>query len=248
VLSAAALSVLGSVADPHSALATDDIRSVMLTLVTDIAKVTLPAGLGRHSQPRSAWPAVPPAAGIYEVVLIESMQLFYQRGYQGTTMDDIAAASHTTVPVLYKHFTSKSDILVASYRRATDRISADVSIALTETSTAREGLQRLIAACVGRNLANPELSFVYYSERRNLPPGDAQFLNALRLSTVDAWARLVAETRPEFTLGMGRYAVLGAFALTVDPGRMLLDNSDSQVSATTVRRLMASVLLGTASR
>lgn len=44
-------------------------------------------------------------------------ELFAERGYEGTRLEDVAAAAHVTKPVLYRHFASKSDLYVALLER-----------------------------------------------------------------------------------------------------------------------------------
>ena len=46
-----------------------------------------------------------------EKILEEALKLFAQRGYVGTSMSDIATALGVTKAALYKHYTSKQQIL-----------------------------------------------------------------------------------------------------------------------------------------
>ena len=45
-----------------------------------------------------------------EQLLRVARDLFAQRGYQATTMDDLATAAGFTKPILYQHFTSKESL------------------------------------------------------------------------------------------------------------------------------------------
>ena len=49
-------------------------------------------------------------------------EVFRARGYQGTSMDDIAAAAGVTKPVLYQHFTSKETL----YKEVIDVLGASL--------------------------------------------------------------------------------------------------------------------------
>jgi AcrR family transcriptional regulator len=56
--------------------------------------------------------------------------LFGQRGYAGTTLDDIAAAANVTKPMLYRHFDSKKALylaLLARHRDDLPRFAAEVA-------------------------------------------------------------------------------------------------------------------------
>src|ERR1700721_4588510 len=48
-----------------------------------------------------------------ERILQEAVALFYERGFTGTTLDDIAAELGVTKPFIYTHFRSKTDLLAA---------------------------------------------------------------------------------------------------------------------------------------
>jgi AcrR family transcriptional regulator len=64
-----------------------------------------------------------------ESLIIEAAgQLFYERGFQGTTLDEIAAALGVTKPFIYTYFKSKYDLL----ERLFDRVYDDFYRTLTE--------------------------------------------------------------------------------------------------------------------
>ena len=48
-----------------------------------------------------------------ERILEEAVKLFYERGFTGTTLDDIAAELGVTKPFIYTHFRSKTELLAA---------------------------------------------------------------------------------------------------------------------------------------
>jgi AcrR family transcriptional regulator len=55
-----------------------------------------------------------------EVVMKAAGRLFGERGYAGTTLDEIAAAAHVTKPILYRHFDSKRSLYMALLERHRD--------------------------------------------------------------------------------------------------------------------------------
>jgi AcrR family transcriptional regulator len=61
-----------------------------------------------------------------------ALELFAQRGYRATTMDDIAEAAGVTKPLVYQHFSSKR----ALYLELVDSIAQDVLVAV------RTGVER----------------------------------------------------------------------------------------------------------
>jgi AcrR family transcriptional regulator len=62
------------------------------------------------------------AAARREVIEAAASELFAERGYQGTTVDDIAKASGVTAPVVYDHFDSKLEL----HRRLLERHYAEL--------------------------------------------------------------------------------------------------------------------------
>jgi AcrR family transcriptional regulator len=242
VLSAAMLSVIGSITDHRSRLANAEIRATLTDIVAAVTKADLPTR-GTNGPETARGSTISSAAGSYELLLHESMRLFNERGYREASMEDIAAAVGIPVASIYQYFPSKGAILAVSYRRAADQLSGDLSTILATSSDPEEALARLIDAYVARSLANPELARVYYTERHNLPEADAVLLYNIQRSTVESWARLAVAARPELTPGRARYAVHAAFALAVDIGRLVHPNT-GQSARITVQRLMEVTLLG----
>ncbi|ORV51729.1 TetR family transcriptional regulator [Mycobacterium europaeum] len=242
ILSAATLSVIGSITDHRSRLGIAEIRATLSDIADAVLQADLPAS--RTSTPEPVRPAtLTIAAGSYELLLHESMRLFNERGYRETGMEDLAAAVGIPVASIYQYFPSKAAILAVSYRRAADQLSGDLSTILATTSDPDRALAQLIDAYVTRSLANPELACVYYTERHNLPDTDAVLLYNIQRSTVESWARLAVAARPDLTLGRARYAVHAAFALAVDIGRLVLPDPN-QPARNTVRRMMEVTVLG----
>lgn len=242
MLSAATLSVIGSITDHRSRLGNAEIRAALTDIATAVLHAELPAQHPRGSEPLRT-STLTSAAGSYELLLHESMRLFNERGYRETGMEDIAAAVGIPVASIYQYFPGKAAILAVYYRRAADQLSGDLSSILATSDDPEQALARLIDAYVTRSFANPELACVYYTERHNLPESDAVLLYNIQRSTVESWARLAVAARPELTLGRARYAVHAAFALAVDIGRLVYPDT-SQSATLTVRRLMEVTVLG----
>jgi AcrR family transcriptional regulator len=64
-----------------------------------------------------------------------ALELFAQRGYRSTTMDDIAEAAGVTKPLLYQHFSSKR----ALYLELVDSIARDLLSAIGRAVMRAEG-------------------------------------------------------------------------------------------------------------
>lgn len=243
-LTSAALSVIGSVTDHRAALPLADTRRLLAGLASAVLWADLPAADGAEG-PKPLLQSGSGIGGKYEVLLHESLLLFYRKGFRETSMEDIAAAAGMQPSGIYRFFPGKADILAASYRRSADRVSGDISTVLGVESDPERALTELINLYVARSFRDPELAYVYYTERGNVPEPDRVVLRNIQRATVDEWARLLAEARPEFTHAQARFAVHAAFGLVVDLGR-LVHYENTEHSRACVRLMMALTLLGRA--
>ena len=239
MLSSAALSVIGSVTDHHAKLPTQQIRSLMADLASSVLAADLPTAVevARQSpvQPLAAAPT--PVVGRYEAILQQSLQLFDKQGYRETSMGEIAAAVGIPTSGIYRYFGGKQDILSAVFRRSADRVSGELSAVLAGAADPGAALRALVAAYVTSSFANPELAYVYYTERVNLSAADREMLRNVQRATVDSWVRLLTVVRPQRSEGEARFAVHAAMALVIDLGRLVSYDDSAHVQAG-VRRLM----------
>ncbi|MFO1293157.1 MAG: TetR/AcrR family transcriptional regulator [Rubrivivax sp.] len=93
----------------------------------------------------AAAPRQPHADSRAPLLLDAAAHLFCRRGYEGSSVRDIAAAAGMLPGSLYCHFATKDDLLVAVYRRGVEQICAAVEAAVRPLA---EPWERLEAACV----------------------------------------------------------------------------------------------------
>src|SRR3954451_25359189 len=84
-----------------------------------------------------------PVAERRELITEAAGRLFGERGYEGTRLDDVAAAAGVTKPVLYRHFDSKRELYLALLARHRDDLPTFVGAAPTEGSL-REWLRAIL--------------------------------------------------------------------------------------------------------
>ena len=239
-VSTAVLSVIGSIVDHRAKLPAAQVHELLSQLVRKVLTAELPetpTPLATADESRRV------DSSKYEALLTESLRLFNAKGYRDTSMDDIASAVGIPTSGIYKYFSGKSDILAAAFRRASDRLSAELSAVIATVSVPEESLAAVIDAYVTRSFGQPELENVYYSERLNLTAADQRILRDLQRSTVESWVELVVSVRPEWTAAQARFAVHAAMSLVIDIGR-LVHYSNSQQARATVERLVDLTLLG----
>src|SRR5581483_8198910 len=97
-------------------------------------------------------------------------------------------------------------MLAAAFRRAADRLSAELSEIVTTVADPEEALSAVIDAYVIRSFDQPELDYVYYTERLNMTMSDQKVLRSLQRSNVEAWVDLLVAVRPDWTPGQARFA------------------------------------------
>lgn len=243
--SAAVLSIIGSVVDHRVKLPAEEIRALLVDVSQKLLSAQLPAPGDQVLNP--ARRQLFSDSGVYEALLRASMALFNEQGYRETSMDQIATAVGMTTSGIYRYFSAKSEILATVMRRAADRISGELSIILGADADPHRVLMRLVEAYVATSFANPELAFVYYTERGNLASADEVPLRNVQRSTIDSWVRLLASAQTDLSATQARFLVHAAMALVVDVGRLAHYSSgagDCAHSQACVRQLMEVTLLG----
>jgi AcrR family transcriptional regulator len=241
-LSTAALSVIGSVVDHRAKLPAIQVRALLADLAYTVLTAELPEVPG-GDKVRASDPSAKPEPSKYEALLSESMRLFNLKGYRDTSMEDIAAEVGMPASGIYRYFSGKSDILAAVFRRAADRLSAELALITTTVPDADEALTAVIDAYVARSFDQPELDYVYYSERLNMSAADQKILRNMQRATVESWVELLVAVRPDWTPGQARFAVHAAMSLVIDLGRLMRYENSAQ-SVSTVTRLLDLTLLG----
>jgi AcrR family transcriptional regulator len=85
------------------------------------------------------------AAARRALILQSAKRLFASRGYASTSLDDIAAASGITKPVVYDHFSSKKQLYFALMRSLRDELVASA----THSLSAQRGAPQAFRAAIG---------------------------------------------------------------------------------------------------
>jgi AcrR family transcriptional regulator len=239
-LSIAVLSVIGSIVDHRAKLPAVQVRALLADLAHAVLTTDLPDVADADAAPRARIAA---DSSKYEALLTESMWLFNINGYRETSMEDIAAAVGMPASGIYRYFSGKSDILAAAFRRAADRLSAELATITSTIADREDALTAVIDAYVERSFDQPELDYVYYTERLNMTAADQKILRNMQRGTVEAWVDLVVAVRPEWTPGQARFAVHAAMSLVIDLGRLTRYENSPQ-SHLMLQRLLDLTLLG----
>jgi AcrR family transcriptional regulator len=130
-----------------------------------------------------------------ERILAAAADLVAGRGYHAVSISDIGAAAGVTGPAIYRHFDSKSAVLVALFDRVIDGMLTSAGQIVSSAASEREALAKLVANQVEFVTADRELARVYYHEINNLPAEDQRRLRRKQRLYLEEWVHVLAELR-----------------------------------------------------
>ncbi|MFD6224607.1 TetR/AcrR family transcriptional regulator [Nocardia asteroides] len=230
--------VISSIGDHHATVP----AKTLAALLRSASWSLIEADLSGHRTVRPVY-RPRPQPFMHEQLLHRAVELFHERGYPNVSVEDIAAAAElSSASAVYRYHRSKSDLLVAAFRRAADRVSAAIRPATATSDSPAAALGTLIELYVSGSFTERSLTFVYYAEFRHVDQTDQVTLRHLQQLIVTEWARLVVAARPGLSMGAARILVHAAFSLVVDLGRTFGD--DGICPQDMVIGLLETVLLG----
>jgi len=115
-----------------------------------------------------------------ERILEEAVKLFYERGFSGTTLDDIAGKLGVTKPFIYTHFRSKVELLEAICRPTIEMSLAAISHAAEQRGSASERLFNGVVEFTKVVLQRQANIAVYFREEKSLSEAGLNEINVLR--------------------------------------------------------------------
>jgi len=107
-------------------------------------------------------------------ILNSAAQIFSEKGYHGTSMQDIALSVNLQKASLYHHVSSKQEILFELLNQGLDLLSSRVKFAIDGLEPPNERLHKAICAYLGTLAEHQELASVLLFEYRSLEP---EYLN-----------------------------------------------------------------------
>jgi AcrR family transcriptional regulator len=146
-------------------------------------------------------------------ILLAAADLVGRKGFHAVSIADIGAAAGITGSGVYRHFDSKSAVLVALFDRVIDDLLREEKKILDAPTDLGHALDLLIAGQVEFVVGDRELAQVYYSEINNLPDVDRRRLRRKQRLYLEEWVHLVNELREDLNDIDARavvHAVIGA--------------------------------------
>lgn len=154
-------------------------------------------------------------------ILTAAADLVARRGYHAVSIAEIGAAAGITGSGVYRHFDSKSAVLVALFDRVIDDLLRDEQDILDATTDLGDALSQLIAGQVEFVVGDRELAQVYHNEINNLPEEDQRRLRRKQRLYLEEWVHLVDELRDDVNDAEARtvvHAAIGAIQSTLFHG------------------------------
>ncbi len=165
------------------------------------------------------------------------------RGFDAISMADIGAEAGIVGSGIYRHFGSKTAILVAMADRVMDRLSTRSAEILAAGLGERESLTLLVRDHISVALTDHDALAVYHREVRTLPEDERRRLSRLQRHYIEEWVHLLAPLRPDLADGEVRLAVhaaIGAIQST-----LFFRSGLSAERLTELLEVMAHACLGT---
>lgn len=129
-----------------------------------------------------------------DLALGAAMRLFWSKGFLGTSNSELCQAMGISSPSLYAAFGSKEQLYVEAVSRYTELASASIWHHLSDTASAREGMQKALLAAAEAMPANELLPsgcmITLATVGDECPPAVADAVKGFRLAGLD----LIQET------------------------------------------------------
>jgi len=115
---------------------------------------------------------------IRDQILRTAADLFRERGYRATTLDDIAARLGMSKASLYRHFRAKEEMLATISRETIEHFARGLGVVLASNLSPEDKLRNVVREHVRFVIANRSFLTVFFSEEANLPPRQARAIAA----------------------------------------------------------------------
>ena len=132
------------------------------------------------------------------------------RGFDAISMADIGAEAGIVGSGVYRHFDSKTAILVAMADRVMDRLTSRAAEIVSASLDDRQSLSLLVRDHIEVALTHRDALAVYHREVRTLPEDERRKVNRLQRHYVEEWVHVLAPLRPDLADGEVRLAVHAA--------------------------------------
>jgi AcrR family transcriptional regulator len=178
-----------------------------------------------------------------QLIMERAAELFYERGFHATGIDEIGEAAGVSGPAIYRHFKSKDDLLLAILEQHIDYVAAVTEAARVEDGDAAAQLERHVRAQVQLAVEAPHMGALIAQELTNLPAADRpRIVRKIRLNRAE-WLHVLAEARPDLPETALRIRMHGIVGLIRDmaTARSIAEVGPDELAEITIRMVLAAI-------
>src|ERR1700733_10893087 len=129
-------------------------------------------------------------------ILAAAADLVARNGFHSVSMEDIGEAVGITASAIYRHYDSKTAVLVAMFDRVIDKLlSEGQQLAADPHGDPLRALIRLIEGQMDFVVDDRDVAQVYFREITNLPETDQRSLRRKQRLYLEEWVHLLTELR-----------------------------------------------------
>jgi AcrR family transcriptional regulator len=143
-------------------------------------------------------------------ILAAAAALGARRGFHAISMADIGAEAGIVGSGIYRHFGSKTSILVAMLDQVMDRIATGGADIMAAGGSDAFVLSQLVRDHITVAIEDREVLAVYHREIHTLPEEDRRRLRRRQRHYIEDWVHLLAPLRTDLADGELRLAVHAA--------------------------------------
>lgn len=142
-----------------------------------------------------------------------ALSLFHERGFHATSMRDIAARLGLSGPALYRHYSSKEEILRIAIGEHLDAAIDEGQRITAMASSPQAAVDLLVVAAIRRVLDNPALAAAAIRDLNQLSPQTRVYLGRVERQVIEDFVHVVAQVRPDLSDGEVRLLVRGVVGM-----------------------------------
>lgn len=207
----AALSVFGSVAVHNTRIG----KRRYVELLVDRAHAVLHCELPSSSAAATAAAAPIVQQSRREQLIVAAGRLFGARGFREVSIGDVGAAVGIAGPSVYRHFPSKTALLVGAAHRLAQRLDFGRAQVAAVATTEAEALRGLVESYVDTMSDCPGL-LAQARQVSTLPAAERTELLRVQKEYVAEWVRLLRGVRPDLPPADARVIVHMALTIAND--------------------------------
>lgn len=147
-----------------------------------------------------------------------AFELFLERGFSQTTIEDVAAAAHIAASGVYHHYDSKAAILLDGLHRGNGYLQTTLDSALADNAAASAALAAVIGTYADFAYRHPAMLSLLYSDTPTLGEAATSIVIAQREYLAE-WAALLSEAHPDMSATTAGIAVRAATSALNELGR-----------------------------